>query len=270
MYHISKVPSFVFVTDAKAVAFVEGADAVAVVAAVRQHYDREEKAAPIPPSAAAAEPFTMTPELRERITAMLSDNAVLLFMKGHPGKPRCKFSRQIIEVLKLHCVRYNWFDILEDNDIRQGLKEYSNWPTFPQLYSNGKLVGGVDIVTELAEAGELLSQLPAQHLPLHERLSELVNMAPVMLFMKGTPDEPKCGFSAEMLELLNSEQIVCGAFNVLDDDEVREGLKSFSNWSTFPQLYVHGKLVGGLDVVKQLVEENKLHSLVHHEETPKK
>lgn len=84
---------------------------------------------------------------------------------------------------------------------------------------------------------------------LNQRLSELVKAAPVMLFMKGTPSAPQCGFSRQTVSILRERGIRYGFFNILADDEVRQGLKSFSDWPTFPQVYVGGELIGGLDIV---------------------
>jgi len=84
---------------------------------------------------------------------------------------------------------------------------------------------------------------------LHKRLSELVKAAPVMLFMKGTPSAPQCGFSRQLVALLRENGVRYGFFNILADDEVRQGLKEFADWPTFPQLWVGGELVGGLDIV---------------------
>mmetsp|Transcript_880 Transcript_880/g.1950 ORF Transcript_880/g.1950 Transcript_880/m.1950 type:complete len:86 (-) Transcript_880:1361-1618(-) len=76
-------------------------------------------------------------------------------MKGIPSAPRCGFSRQIVEILDSFGVSYDAFNILEDEEVRQGLKEFSDWPTFPQLYVEGDLVGGLDIVKEMEESGDL-------------------------------------------------------------------------------------------------------------------
>jgi len=86
---------------------------------------------------------------------------------------------------------------------------------------------------------------------LHKRLSSLVKAAPVMLFMKGTPSAPQCGFSRQLVALLRENSVKYGFFNILADDEVRQGLKEFADWPTFPQLWVDGDLVGGLDIVKE-------------------
>jgi len=86
---------------------------------------------------------------------------------------------------------------------------------------------------------------------LHKRLTSLVKAAPVMLFMKGTPSAPQCGFSRQLVALLRENSVKYGFFNILADDEVRQGLKEFADWPTFPQLWVDGELVGGLDIVKE-------------------
>ncbi|PCD24239.1 hypothetical protein FGRA07_11218 [Fusarium graminearum] len=83
------------------------------------------------------------------------------------------------------------------------------------------------------------------------RLSELVNTGPVMLFMKGTPKSPVCRFSWRIVRLLDDHKIMYSSFNVLSDEDVRQGLKWFGKWPTFPQLWVAGELVGGLDIVRE-------------------
>jgi len=91
---------------------------------------------------------------------------------------------------------------------------------------------------------------------LHERLTNLVKAAPVMLFMKGTPSSPQCGFSRQLVAILRENSVKYGFFNILADDEVRQGLKEFADWPTFPQLWVDGELVGGLDIVKEEISND--------------
>jgi Grx4 family monothiol glutaredoxin len=86
---------------------------------------------------------------------------------------------------------------------------------------------------------------------LFKRLGELVKAAPVMLFMKGTPSSPQCGFSRQLVGILRERSVKYGFFNILADDEVRQGLKEFAEWPTYPQLWMDGELVGGLDIVSQ-------------------
>lgn len=91
---------------------------------------------------------------------------------------------------------------------------------------------------------------------LNARLSKLVNAAPVMLFMKGTPASPQCGFSRQLVAILREHQVRFGFFDILKDNSVRQGLKTFSDWPTFPQLYINGELQGGLDIIRESVQED--------------
>lgn len=94
-------------------------------------------------------------ELNERIEEQLSGSDVLLYMKGTPDFPQCGFSGQTVAALKAVGKPFSYVNIFEDPEIREGLKQYSNWPTFPQLYVKGELVGGCDIVVEMYHSGEL-------------------------------------------------------------------------------------------------------------------
>jgi monothiol glutaredoxin len=92
----------------------------------------------------------------DKIKQQIENNPVILYMKGTPQFPQCGFSGQVVHILKTIGVdKYEYVNILENPDIRQELPKYANWPTFPQLYVNGELIGGCDIVTELYESGEL-------------------------------------------------------------------------------------------------------------------
>lgn len=93
--------------------------------------------------------------LQKKIEALIASSKVFLFMKGTPEEPQCGFSAKVIEVLHQLNIPFSSFDIFSDEEIRQGVKEYAHWPTYPQLYVDGKLVGGCDIVIEMAQSGEL-------------------------------------------------------------------------------------------------------------------
>jgi monothiol glutaredoxin len=97
----------------------------------------------------------MDEALKERIIGLTLSSRVVLFMKGNKMFPQCGFSAHVVGILKEAGVDFDAHNILSDAELRQGLKELSNWPTFPQLYVDGKLVGGCDIVTELHDSGEL-------------------------------------------------------------------------------------------------------------------
>lgn len=97
----------------------------------------------------------LTPALRTRIEVEISQNPIVLYMKGHGEAPLCGFSAQAVAILNHVGVPFHAVNILDDEELRQGLKEYGQWPTFPQLYVKGELVGGADIMTEMFQSGEL-------------------------------------------------------------------------------------------------------------------
>jgi Grx4 family monothiol glutaredoxin len=275
-FGVEAVPTIVFLGAAgELVEKFEGDDAARVTQAAQRLFQQSSSSYPSgqdtsssgslvpPPSAPSPED-----ELNQRLSRLVRTSEVMLFMKGSPEAPRCGFSRQAVELLEGESIEFCTFDILSDEAVRQGLKKFSNWPTYPQLYVNGTLVGGLDILKEMKGDGSLREQLgisalsaPDQKAPpptLEERLAQLTCKEPIMLFMKGLPSAPRCGFSRQIVEILEGEGVPFGAFDILEDNEVRQGLKKFSNWPTYPQLYVNGMLVGGLDIVKELKEDGSL------------
>jgi monothiol glutaredoxin len=97
----------------------------------------------------------MDTTVQDRIQQEISDTPVVLFMKGSPVFPQCGFSAAVVQILSQMGVKFKGVDVLSDPQIRQGIKEFSNWPTIPQLYVKGEFVGGCDIVREMHETGEL-------------------------------------------------------------------------------------------------------------------
>ena len=93
--------------------------------------------------------------IKEKLKKIIDSNEVCLFMKGVPESPQCGFSMTVSNILKHLNVNFKGVNILEDDEIRNGIKEYSDWPTIPQLYIKGEFVGGCDIVKEIFESGEL-------------------------------------------------------------------------------------------------------------------
>ena len=98
-------------------------------------------------------------DAKTRIQEMIDKNKVLLFMKGNKSIPQCGFSSRVVQALKEEGVPFETFNVLSDPEIRDGIKAFSNWPTIPQLYVNGKFVGGCDIVNEMHASGELDKEL---------------------------------------------------------------------------------------------------------------
>jgi monothiol glutaredoxin len=108
--------------------------------------------------------MSLSPELRDRITELIQSNSVFLFMKGNRHQPQCGFSARVVGMLDGLTSDYETFDVLSDPEVREGIKEFSNWPTIPQLYVNGELMGGCDIVQEMFASGELHKALGVQRL----------------------------------------------------------------------------------------------------------
>lgn len=174
LFEVSAVPFFVLVKDSTILKEISGADAKELAAAVNEFTKKDADPAskapgstsstttPVAPIAAAAAAASSNgaaapakeeskDELNARLEKLVSAAPVMLFMKGSPSAPQCGFSRQLVAILREHQVRFGFFDILKDDSVRQGLKEYSDWPTFPQLYMNGELQGGLDIIKESLE-----------------------------------------------------------------------------------------------------------------------
>ena len=96
-------------------------------------------------------------EIKSKIEQMIKENEVCLFMKGTPDAPQCGFSMAVTNVLKHLNVKFKGVNVLESEELRQGIKDFSDWPTIPQLYVKGEFIGGCDIVKEMFEKGELKS-----------------------------------------------------------------------------------------------------------------
>ena len=103
--------------------------------------------------------------IKEWIDGQVKANDVVLFMKGTPAFPQCGFSGQVVQILDHLGVTYSGLNVLDSDDLRQGVKDYSNWPTIPQLYVKGEFVGGADIIREMFQAGELQTHMNEKGVP---------------------------------------------------------------------------------------------------------
>ncbi|CAO3653229.1 unnamed protein product [Mucor fragilis] len=255
-FEISAVPTFIVLKGGKIAEQIEGAKAAELTNAVAKH--AKGVLNKFAGSAAAGTDNGAKPvkDLNARLKALVNSAPVMIFIKGTPQQPRCGFSRQLVELLGEEKVKYSSFNILADEDVRQGLKAYSDWPTYPQVYVNGELMGGLDIIKEMIASGEFKEMLPKEK-DLSTRLQELIEKQSVMVFIKGTPEEPRCGFSRQLVALLNDRHVKYGHFDILSDDDVRQGMKAHVDWPTFPMLFYKGELLGGLDIVKEMIESGE-------------
>lgn len=164
-YDVTAVPFLVLSRDGKVLETVSGSSAVKVRTAIETHAGKPGAAdengnggggsTEVTNGGSAMEvdggqevdPEKAKEELNQRLEELVKAAPVMLFMKGKPSAPQCGFSRQIVAMLREHSVKYGFFDILADDEVRQGLKEYADWPTYPQLWIDGELVGGLDIVS---------------------------------------------------------------------------------------------------------------------------
>lgn len=260
-YNVLSVPTILFFKNEKEIDRLAGANAPELTKKVQHHSNT------FVPPLSSGDQSSDKEDINDRLKRLINSSPLMLFMKGTPEQPRCGFSKQVLQILSGY--KLGSFDILSDDEVRQGIKTYSNWPTFPQFYVNGELVGGLDIIKELSESGELQTMLAeAKEDDLDTRLHKLINSSNVMLIMKGNPQEPRCGFSRQICQILgNYPSVKFGSFDVLSDQEVREGIKKYSNWPSFPQVYVNGELIGGLDITKELHETGELESVLSPEQS---
>lgn len=150
-YKVSAVPEIIFVKNSDVIDRVTGAHPAVLGEKLKKYLTQ-----PVESTLTKSKPLSGD----ERLKQLINQAKCMLFMKGNPQAPRCGFSRTITGILDGLNIDYQTFDILEDNDVREGLKKFSNWPTYPQLYLDGELLGGLDIVKEMKENGELEEMLP--------------------------------------------------------------------------------------------------------------
>lgn len=148
-HQIDSVPTVLFFRAGTAVDRIDGVDVGALTQKARKY-------AGAPSTGGTGDSGA---NLEQRLKTLINRSKVMIFMKGDRSTPRCGFSKQLIAIVNDTGVEYDTFDILTDEAVRQGLKTFSNWPTYPQVYVNGELIGGLDIIKELLEGGELKETL---------------------------------------------------------------------------------------------------------------
>lgn len=149
---ITAVPTVVLVRNETVLDRVDGANPSALAEKVKR-YLTDKESIPI-------EANKSKEDLEERLKKLINQAPCMLFMKGSSANPRCGFSKAIVSILDYYEADYQTFDVLQDNEVREGLKKFSDWPTYPQLYINGELIGGLDVVKAMEESEELDRLLP--------------------------------------------------------------------------------------------------------------
>jgi len=359
-FNVELVPTVIFMKSTKEVLHRIEEDSPATLSTKVEEYYNSFKAA-----------FeTEKTRMFAKIEEILKSFPLVIFIKGSPEAPKCGFSEQLLDQLRELRLKFQHFDILSDENVRNWLRYYASWITYPQVYVQGKLVGGLDVTKEKIKSGEfqalvqplnlkdepasvaqriigttnvvaiikgkvsspgnaeseelvkilqetgirfssfdldtadeallaalkeklgadsypclvveknllgdlnkirelnqnkeLTGKIPKDDLVLsiNEKLKELINSNPIMVFMKGSPDAPQCGFSRRMVELLNKHNVGYGHFNIFSDNVVRERLKEYSDWKTYPQLYVDGEFLGGLDIALEMDASGELFPMI--------
>jgi len=359
-FNVELVPTVIFMKSTKEVLHRIEEDSPATLSTKVEEYYNSFKAA-----------FeTEKTRMFAKIDEILKSFPLVIFIKGSPEAPKCGFSEQLLDQLRELRLKFQHFDILSDENVRNWLRYYASWITYPQVYVQGKLVGGLDVTKEKIKSGEfqalvqplnlkdepasvaqriigttnvvaiikgkvsspgnaeseelvkilqetgirfssfdldtadeallaalkeklgadsypclvveknllgdlnkirelnqnkeLTGKIPKDDLVLsiNEKLKELINSNPIMVFMKGSPDAPQCGFSRRMVELLNKHNVGYGHFNIFSDNVVRERLKEYSDWKTYPQLYVDGEFLGGLDIALEMDASGELFPMI--------
>ncbi|XP_047344457.1 glutaredoxin-3 [Vespa velutina] len=154
---IAAVPTVLLYRDEEIIDRIDGVNPALLIEKVKKHLTSQD----------STQTDIVSPKdtLEARLKKLINHAPCMLFMKGNREHPRCGFSRTMIALLDSHRTEYQTFDILQDNAVREGLKKFSNWPTYPQLYINGELIGGLDIVKEMSDSGDLDSMLPKKSVP---------------------------------------------------------------------------------------------------------
>ncbi|CAG8661427.1 21292_t:CDS:2 [Cetraspora pellucida] len=156
-FEIAAVPAFIILKNGKISDRVDGANAPELTTTISKY--AKATADPTIKYSSDQSKATRKVDLNTHLKELINSSPVMAFIKGTPSQPRCGFSRQIVEILNDHKVKFGSFDILTDEEVRQGLKEYSKWPTYPQVYINGELIGGLDVVKEMIDNGEFQSMI---------------------------------------------------------------------------------------------------------------
>lgn len=129
------------------------------------------------------------------------------------------------------------------------------------MFRNGNEIDRV-VGADTSAITQKLRKILESDRSIEQRLKSLINQQPIMVFIKGTPEQPRCGFTRTLLLILKQMNVQFGHFDILSDEEVRQSLKAYSKWPTYPQLYVKGALIGGVDIIQDLHENGELENVL--------
>lgn len=196
----------------------------------------------------------------QQIRNLLNSYPVVIFIKGSPHDPFCKFSKSFIEIIRETGIRYKSFDIFKDDSLRCYLRLYSGWKTYPQFYVNGKVIGGLDVLKQLVASGEIDQVIPFECTKeaTSVRIQEILKNNVLVTFSKGTLENKKCKSSNEVFEIFDKLGLKYTCFDVLTDEQARDYLKESYNYPYFPQIVYHFNLLGGVKFLKEKVTKGTI------------
>lgn len=201
----------------------------------------------------------------QNIEVIIGSAPIVAFIKGTPTEPKCKFTRRLLAHTNKYEVVFKSFNILEDQSIRQWLKVYSNWPTFPQVFINKKFIGGIDIIDELVEEGEFLDMIPKEckKLPPVERFDQIIATSDVVVLIKGSVDSPIGDESQSLINTINENSIkyVAVDYDMLED-EVKEHIEANYSVKEPPFIFVKNEPFGNEETLLESINEGKLETVI--------
>ncbi|XP_065211680.1 glutaredoxin-3-like [Planococcus citri] len=234
-FNVTAVPTIIFFKNGSQFDQLTGADPAALNEKLQQFVKKDAQKHPEQP-------------------LVISSDLVVICVEG--GDPA---SEELSTILNNAKIQYKTFDVKSDESVKQNLLTVSG--PFPQLYIKGEFVGNLDKVKNMYK-GELEARYEAAQKGLStslvSRLISLINKSKRMAFIKGEKETPRCKFSKELRELLKETNVDYDTFDILSDEDVRQGLKEFTEWPTYPQIYVNGEFIGGVDIIKQLKSTGQL------------
>ncbi|TNV78818.1 hypothetical protein FGO68_gene1296 [Halteria grandinella] len=195
------------------------------------------------------------------IEELLKSYPIIIFIRGSALSPECKQSEVLIDYFQKMEIKFRTVDILSNPQLKEWVKHFSGFPSFPQIFVNGKFVGSAEMVIDMIESDEFINIIPQECIKTNalERIKVAMAKSPVVLFMKGTPTKPYDGYQQEAIQLLDKERIRYAFFDVMKDPDVRELLKEYSKCQSYPQVFISGQFMGGgLTYMKELDSLGKL------------
>lgn len=174
-------------------------------------------------------------------------------------------SQECLKILQLKGLIFRHLDLKGKQALEFAAKKFVGEEfSIPFLFFDGKPWKGGDDLLQTVQNKELKEIFEEKLFreDVFSQIKKLINSYPIFVFMKGNPDEPQCGFTSQLLEILEEYKVDYRHFNILEDHLIREKIKEYSNWKTFPQIYVKGELIGGLDIIREMIEDGSFEETI--------